>query len=63
MGRLERIDHIVILMLENRSFDSMLGMLYPTPSSFDGLGGRKATSMPMELPFPFGIVPGPTARR
>lgn len=31
------IDHIVVLMLENRSFDCMLGRLYPKSAAFDGL--------------------------
>ena len=35
-GRLEAIDHIVVLMLENRSFDHMLGYLSLPP----GEGGR-----------------------
>jgi phospholipase C len=34
---LSDIDHIVVLMLENRSFDSMLGQLYPNRPNFDGL--------------------------
>jgi phospholipase C len=32
-----RIQHVVVLMLENRSFDSMLGRLYPPDASFNGL--------------------------
>jgi phospholipase C len=36
---LEKIDHFVVLMLENRSFDCMLGALYPKSASFDGLTG------------------------
>jgi phospholipase C len=35
------IKHIVVLMLENRSFDSMLGMLYPSGDQFDGLTGTE----------------------
>jgi phospholipase C len=38
------IEHIVVLMLENRSFDSMLGWLYPDRADFDGLTGREANS-------------------
>ena len=34
-----RIEHVVVLMLENRSFDSMLGKLYPKGPGFDGLSG------------------------
>jgi phospholipase C len=33
------IQHVVVLMLENRSFDSMLGTLYPKGPRFDGLNG------------------------
>lgn len=35
MGAL--IEHVVVLMLENRSFDCMLGRLYPAGPNFDGL--------------------------
>lgn len=36
------IAHVVVLMLENRSFDSMLGHLYPADPNFDGLTGQEA---------------------
>jgi phospholipase C len=36
MAQLGQINHIVVLMLENRSFDSVLGMLYPASARFDG---------------------------
>jgi len=39
---LEDIDHIVVLMLENRSFDCMLGKLYPKSGSFEGLAGTES---------------------
>jgi len=35
------IEHVIVLMLENRSFDSMLGRLYPDLSSFEGLTGAE----------------------
>jgi phospholipase C len=35
------IEHVVVLMLENRSFDSMLGHLYKGRSDFDGLTGNE----------------------
>jgi phospholipase C len=35
------IKHVVVLMLENRSFDSMLGMLYESDETFDGLTGTE----------------------
>lgn len=40
MGALA-IEHVVVLMLENRSFDSVLGKLYPRDPSFDGLSGSE----------------------
>ncbi|MDB5691318.1 MAG: Phospholipase [Alphaproteobacteria bacterium] len=36
------IDHVVVLMLENRSFDSMLGRLYLPGPTFDGLTGDES---------------------
>lgn len=42
MGALTSIEHIVVLMLENRSFDSLLGRLYPKSDSFDGLSGGES---------------------
>jgi phospholipase C len=35
------VRHVVVLMLENRSFDSMLGQLYPSDGTFDGLTGTE----------------------
>lgn len=46
MGKLaDCIEHIVVLMLENRSFDSMLGALYPKSASFDGLSGNESNPL------------------
>src|SRR5438477_12425159 len=46
---LASIQHVVVLMLENRSFDHMLGFLYadrnnvsPSGAAFDGLTGHEA---------------------
>jgi phospholipase C len=39
---LDSIDHVVLVMLENRSFDHMLGFLYPKSDSFDGLDGTES---------------------
>ncbi len=46
---LSRVDHIVVLMLENRSFDHMLGFLYadsgnrsPAGQPFEGLTGNES---------------------
>jgi phospholipase C len=46
-SNLAKIQHVVVLMLENRSFDHMLGLLYPgkrTPSGqpFEGLTGDES---------------------
>ena len=47
-NQLSAINHIVVLMLENRSFDHMLGLLYsasgnvsPAGQPFDGLTGKE----------------------
>jgi phospholipase C len=37
-----RIEHLVVLMLENRSFDNILGWLYPDRAGFDGLRGDES---------------------
>ena len=49
MSALTQIDHIVVLMLENRSFDHMLGFLYtaqgnksPAGQPFEGLTGKES---------------------
>jgi len=36
-----QIEHIVVVMFENRSFDNLLGGLYPPSSTFDGLTGNE----------------------
>ncbi len=36
------IDHIVVLMLENRSFDNLFGGLYPAGPGFYGLTGKES---------------------
>jgi phospholipase C len=48
-GQLGSIQHVVVLMLENRSFDHMLGFLYadrhnvsPSGAPFDGLTGQES---------------------
>jgi len=49
LTQLTQINHVVVLMLENRSFDHMLGFLYadsgnkaPSGSAFDGLTGTES---------------------
>lgn len=55
------IEHIVVLMLENRSFDNVLGNLYPASSSFDGIpAGASNTYNTLEGPqtvFPTNVPP------
>jgi phospholipase C len=41
MAGLESIDHVILLMLESRSFDHLLGYLYPKSDTFDGLDGTE----------------------
>ena len=38
------IQHVVVLMLENRSFDCMLGSLYASDGHFDGLTGTETNA-------------------
>ena len=41
MPGLDAVDHIVVVMLENRSFDHMLGFLYKKSAQFSGLDGSE----------------------
>jgi phospholipase C len=43
MTKLNDIDHFVVLMLENRSFDNVLGRLYPKSAAFDGVDGSETS--------------------
>jgi phospholipase C len=57
---LKKFDHVVVLMLENRSFDNMAGWLYrkgkaPRGQMFDGVDGKRLSN-----PIPPGA---PEARR
>jgi phospholipase C len=61
---LNDIKHIVVLMLENRSFDSMLGglgKLYPQPTIFDGLDGTETNPDASGAPVPAWNQPGTDA--
>ncbi len=49
---LSSIDHIVVLMLENRSFDHMLGFLRPAGPDFEGLTGKETNPDPKGKPVP-----------
>jgi phospholipase C len=69
-NQLSAINHIVVLMLENRSFDHMLGLLYsasgnlsPAGQPFEGLTGKESNPGTDGSPVAvFGIAPsGPNA--
>jgi len=61
-NQLNKIDHIVVLMMENRSFDNVLGWLYDEndqPSrgqTFDGVAGRNLSN-PRSIPPDGNSVP------
>ena len=42
MAGLDSVDYVVLVMLENRSFDHMLGFLYPKSGDFEGLDGTES---------------------
>jgi phospholipase C len=46
----DEIRHVVVLMLENRSFDCMLGDLYPAGPGFNGLTGKESNPLGPGLP-------------
>jgi phospholipase C len=57
----QKIQHLLVLMLENRSFDHMLGYLeYPPEAGFEGVRGREKT-MPNPLPDGKVAIPGDQA--
>jgi phospholipase C len=60
-GKPVDIQHVVVLMLENRSFDSMLGTLYPKSPGFDGLSGaeRNIWHKPDGTEVPFQVWKSP----
>jgi phospholipase C len=69
-AQLAAIEHIVVLMLENRSFDHMLGFLYadsgsrsPSGDSFEGLSGNESNPDPSGAPVRvFKLDPGSAGR-
>lgn len=48
----DKIKHVVVLMLENRSFDSMLGQLKPKSAEFNGLSGDETNPLQDKDPIP-----------
>jgi phospholipase C len=69
MSNLDKIDHIVVLMLENRSFDSLLGYLYEGDApahfigdfgdapGFDGVAGKALSNPGPDGPVAVGKAP------
>lgn len=62
---LDSFEHVVVLMLENRSFDNLLGYLYPADEPpgrrFDGLAGKDWTNpIPGNAPPPEHPTDGDT---
>lgn len=60
-NQLNKIDHIVVLMMENRSFDNVLGLLYekdqpPRGQTFDGVAGKNLSN-PRSIPPDGNSVP------
>ncbi|MGH3272301.1 MAG: alkaline phosphatase family protein, partial [Trebonia sp.] len=55
---LAAVNHVVVLMLENRSFDNMLGKLYPKSAAFDGLSGSESNLDLGGQPVPVNNTPG-----
>jgi phospholipase C len=59
MTGLDSIEHVVLVMLENRSFDHMLGFLYPKSGNFNGLDGTESNTDADGKKAPvFRITPG-----
>lgn len=45
-SNLDKIEHIVVLMMENRSFDNVLGWLYPDNPDFRGVNSEMSNPRP-----------------
>ena len=68
MAGLQSIDHVVVLMLENRSFDHMLGFLYtdagnksPSGQAYEGLTGKETNPDASGNPVPVSKITPSTA--
>lgn len=46
ISNLDKIEHVVVLMLENRSFDNVLGRLYPDDPNFNGVKDSMSNPRP-----------------
>ena len=59
MAGLSVIQHVVVLMLENRSFDNLFGTLYPKSAEFDGLSGTETNPDGSGEPIRVWTTPAP----
>eukprot|EP01088_Endostelium_zonatum_P017720 TRINITY_DN536_c0_g1_i1.p1 TRINITY_DN536_c0_g1~~TRINITY_DN536_c0_g1_i1.p1 ORF type:complete len:540 (+),score=150.31 TRINITY_DN536_c0_g1_i1:60-1622(+) len=57
----ERIEHVVVLMLENRAFDHMLGLLHKINPNIDGLTGNETNPFNPTVPNSGSARISPTA--
>lgn len=59
-GSLSQFEHLVVLMMENRSFDNVLGYLYGPEAgkTFEGVAGHDP---PLSNPVPPPRIPHPRA--
>jgi phospholipase C len=56
-NELDTFSYVVVLMLENRSFDNLLGGLYPSSPTFDGILGKDLSNpIPAGVPAPPGVT-------
>jgi phospholipase C len=46
LDNLKKIEHIVVLVMENRSFDNVLGYLYPDNPDFNGVNDKMCNPLP-----------------
>ncbi len=61
MNQLDQIEHFIVLMLENRSFNSVVGKLYPVSANFDGLTGAESNTDLQGKPITVWNSPGTDA--
>jgi phospholipase C len=56
---MDQIEHFIVLMLENRSFDHMLGYLEHPDDTFDGVGKLANPPHATTRDARYAIYPGP----
>jgi phospholipase C len=67
-NQLGSVEHVVVLVLENRSFDHMLGFLYSdsgnvsptTKQPFEGLTGKESNADATGTPVPVSVLAATT---